>query len=216
MIVRWTSDTRTFERPRQTGFVPNSLRSLNVAQYELRSVARLTPFAHRLRGHHQDRAKDLLGEVPVLRSAPAADVGPRVQGRDQYPRVNKDSVALERLQLRSSVRPGSDAPQPTLAGPAREQFRGLRAPDRERRHDVVDSNDVLGMSDHGSEIAPAPRYRCPGHVHTRPTNSAQKCDFSLSKYTLRATPAAIFGYILYAENPVYRDFSHASEPHRSA
>ena len=43
------------------------------------------------------------------------------------------------------------------------------ARDRERRNDIVDSNNVPGLSDHSGESAPALRYRCPGRIHLAST-----------------------------------------------
>ena len=175
---------------------PDRLRAeqpafLDVAQDELRAVSRLAPFAHRSRGHDQDLAKDLLGEVPVFRRAPPSDVRGVIERRNQDPGVIEHLLALKRLQLSGGVGARSDAPQPALTRPAREQLGRLRASDRERGNDVVDPGNILAPSHDGDELSPASWNGYLQRFHVQPPRNPRKREFSPFKCTVTAVPTKL-------------------------
>ena len=115
----------------------------------------------------------------MFRSGPSTDIGGRIESRDQHPGIIQNLLAFERIQLGSGVNPRPDAPQPALAGPAREQLGGLRPSDGKRGNDIINLNNVIGLPDHGYEFAPAPRYRYLQCAHIIPTVHHKEWDLLL-------------------------------------
>ena len=80
------------------GFGAEDLLLVDVLQDEGCTVALLGFLAHGPRGHDDDIAEYLLGQVPVLGCATPADIGGIEQGRHKYPGVVEDMDAFERVE----------------------------------------------------------------------------------------------------------------------
>src|SRR5271163_1106291 len=76
---------------------------------------------------HEKGIEYLLGEVPMLRSAPTADIGLSKCGRDKHPRVCDDVIFIHRSCRDDGVRASANPSQVSLTRPARHLLRGARS-----------------------------------------------------------------------------------------
>ena len=134
---------------------PEQLARVDVVQDERRAVMGSVFGADGAGGHDDDGKEQLLGEVPVFGSRPAADVRRREEGGDQHPGVVEDPVAVDGIQLCNRVDPGAHPSQPALARPAPKEFSGGGAVEAKGRHGIVDADEVVGVAHDGGEVPPA-------------------------------------------------------------
>lgn len=105
----------------------------------------------------RELTKQLFGQVPVLGSGPATDIGWRIERRDKDPRVGQHVFAFERIQRRGDVASAAHAPEPALAGPAREQLGSGLSVKGEGLYDIIDLDDIASGADHHGESPSAAR-----------------------------------------------------------
>lgn len=139
--------------PAPDGLRAEEVASIDVLERERRALTLLRLLPHRTGGEGNDVTKDLLGEVPVLGGAAASDVCGTVEDRNQDPGVLKNMDALEGIQACGSIDSGTDASQPTLTGPPREDLGSLRAGDGKSAFCIGDADHVASRSQDPGEAS---------------------------------------------------------------
>jgi len=77
------------------------------------------------RGVNDDVPENLLGQVPMLGSGPAADIGRVKQHGHQNPRIVHDLIGIKKFQLHGHISADADPSEPALSGPPGKELGGL-------------------------------------------------------------------------------------------
>ena len=131
--------------PERSG--PEYLDGGDVPDDKLRAVDGLLRLTNRPGGEDENGPEELLGKVPVLSSACAADITGIEYLRHQRPRIFDHLFVVPRCQRNRSIEPSADAPQPALPFPTTKELGGVGAADAECRRCVVDRYEIAALAE---------------------------------------------------------------------
>ena len=115
--------------------------SRDVVNRERHVLKRLLSLSHWPSGIDEDCPKELLGQIPVMRRTGTSDIARLEEFRYKGPRIFEHVVRWRRGQRNRSVQTAPEPPEPALAIPAGEGFRGDRPVDSQRMASVVDCDE---------------------------------------------------------------------------
>lgn len=142
--------------------VPDYLRAeerffRDVPHDELYALKEIVPAADLSSGKDAETSEYLLGEVPVFRCAPPADIAWRKELRHQQPGVVENLFVVDGRYRDRGVHAAPDAPDVALLIPASKEFGRLGSPDIQSTYDIIDMDEIRGAPDNSGETLSPPR-----------------------------------------------------------